>query len=154
MNILLSIWFVLAIAALCIGQENNPSYQVFILDGKEVKVTHSADAVFFGKYSGAKGGYLILNEDGTGEYLYDYYGYALPSCQPGPIVFQWGFLLDENNKIVKFEREYGYSYPIIYFSTGSTGFQGCRKKYIVDYLMLRTDGTIGVSSSDDWEKNH
>ena len=131
-----------------------PDVKVFHLDGKDVKVTHQVEAKFYGRYSGQQGGYLILNKDGSGEYLNDYFGYAKPSCQAGPISFSWGFLVDEKNNVVRFKRDYGYSYPVVYVSTGENSFQGCRKKYLVDYLMVRTDGTIAVSSSDDWEKNH
>ncbi len=144
----------LLIIFLFLGQENDPVVQTFLIDGNEVRVTHQCDERFYGKYSGANGGYLMLNHDGTGEYLYDYYGYALPDCHSGMIRFKWGFLLDKKNQIVKFKRDYGYSYPVIYLSTGSTSFRGCRNPYLIDYLMLRPDGTIGVSSSDDWEKNH
>jgi len=154
MNLITTNIFVILISFVLSGQKSIPEIQVFNIDGKEVRVTHTTDRNFFGKYSGAKGGYLNLNEDGTGEYQYDYYGYALPSCQPGPIIFNWGLLLDKNNQVVKFDRDYGYSYPIIYQSSGTISFQGCRKKYLVDYLMVRKDGSIGVSSSDDWEKNH
>ena len=136
------------------GQGDEPGVRSFRIDDKDVMVTFKADTKFYGKYSGSHGGYLLLNEDGTGEYLADYYGYALPSCQPGPVTFIWGFLIDQHNSIVKLKRDYGLSYPIIYESTGKTSFQGCRKKFLVDYLMVRPDGSIGVSSSDDWEKIH
>ncbi len=135
-------------------QAGGPKTDTFVIDGKEVKVTHQVDQKFYGKYSGSAGGYLLLNNDGSGEYLADYYGYALPSCQPGAIRFHWGFLLDEHNSIVKFKRDYGYSFPVVYVSDGPLSFQGCRKKILVDYLLVRKDGSIGVSSSDDWEKNH
>ncbi len=144
----------LIIAIFFLKQGIDLPVETFKIDGSNVKVTHRCDDKFYGKYSGANGGYLLLNSDGTGEYLYDYYGYALPECHPGAILFQWGFLVDKNNNIVRFKRDYGYSYPVVYLSTGNLSFQGCRKKYLIDYLMLRPDGTIGVSSSDDWEKNH
>jgi hypothetical protein len=131
-----------------------PDVKIFHIDGKDVKVTHKVDGKFYGRYSGHQGGFLLLNTDGTGEYLNDYFGYAQASCKPGPISLSWGFLVDENNNIVRFKRDYGYSYPVVYLSSGEISFQGCRKKYLVDYLMVRPDGTIGVSSSDDWEKNH
>jgi hypothetical protein len=133
-------------------QGDVPSQRIFNINGKEVRVTCSAEPRFFGKYSGTKTGYLLLNADGTGEYRYDHSGPSAAGCKPGPISFNWGFILDENNQIVKFEREYGYSIPIIFMSTGESGFQGCRKNFLVDYLLDRRDGTIEVSSSDDWKK--
>ena len=151
---LISAILVILSAGFIQNQKPVSEIKIFHLDGKDVRVTHRVDSKFYGKYSGEQGGYLNLNEDGTGEYLNDYFGYAEPSCKPGPISFSWGFLVDKNNNIVRFTRDYGYSYPVIYVSTGENGFQGCRKKYMVDYLMVRPDGSIGVSSSDDWEKNH
>ena len=147
------IFLFLGFIFLQLGQAS-PDVKIFHLDGKDVKVTHHVDAKFYGRYSGEQGGYLLLNEDGSGEYLNDYFGYAEPSCKSGPISFNWGFLVDEYNNVVRFKRDYGFSYPVIYVSTGDSGFQGCRRKYLVDYLMVRTNGSIGVSSSDDWEKNH
>ena len=133
-------------------QVTDPFVRSFIIEGKEVMTTFKTDAGLYGKYSGLKGGYLLLNDDGTGEYLDDYSGFALPGCPSGPIRFRWGFILNESGKVVTFEREYGYSVPVIYESTGEKSFQGCRKKIFVDYLLVRSNGTVEVSSSDDWKK--
>jgi hypothetical protein len=132
---------------------DDPSVRIFNVNGKDVRVTFSADLRFYGKYSGSKTGYLLLNPDGTGEYKYDYFGLAKPGCKPGPISLKWGFILDEGNNIVKFARDYGYSIPVIFVSTGESSFQGCRTNVLVDYLLDLSDGTIEVSSSDDWKKN-
>ncbi|MCK5705059.1 MAG: hypothetical protein KAI29_28100, partial [Cyclobacteriaceae bacterium] len=55
-------------------------------------------------------------------------------------------------EIVKFKRTYGYSYPIIYNCSGENAFQGCSKRTMVDYVLEYDDGTITISSSDDWIK--
>ena len=60
--------------------------------------------------------------------------------------------IDENGEIVKFKRTYGYSYPIIYNCSGENAFQGCSKRSMVDYVLEYDDGTITISSSDDWIK--
>ena len=153
MTLYIQFLFGIFIGFVPVFQDGHPPVTTFTVDGKEVKVTFSADRRYYGKYSGAKTGYLLLNEDGTGEYKYDYFGLAKPNCKPGPILFKWGFILDENNNIVKFERDYGYSVPIIYVCTGESAFQGCRKNVFVDYLLDLRDGSIEVSSSDDWKKN-
>jgi hypothetical protein len=134
------------------GQGSDPFARLFTIEGKEVRTTYKSDDRFYGKYSGSKGGYLLLNSDGTGEYLDDYFAFALAGCPVGPVIFRWGFILDEKDQVVRFERDYGYSIPVIYESTGEKSFQGCRKKVFVDYLLIRVDGTIEVSSSDDWKK--
>ena len=152
MSIYIQLLFSIYIGFARIFQDDNPPIRTFTIDGKEVKVTFSADRRYYGKYSGAKTGYLLLREDGTGEYQYDYFGLATATCKPGPVPFRWGFILDENNNIVKFERDYGYSIPIIYVCTGESSFQGCRKNVFIDYLLDLRDGTIEVSSSDDWKK--
>lgn len=145
---------IILLTGFTVRQGHDPEIRVFRVEGRDVRVTCSVDPRFYGKYSGSKGGYLVLNPDGSGEYLYDYFGYALPSCEPGPIRFKWGFLVDEKNQVVKFVREYGFSIPVIYQCTGPNSFQGCRKNVFVDYLLDRKDGTIEVSSSDDWKKIH
>lgn len=121
-------------------------------EGTPVKTTYKVDHKFVGKYKGAKQGFLVLKADGTGQYRYDYFGFAADNCKDGPIDIKWGLLLDDNNEIVKFKRDYGYSYPIIYFSTSENFFQGCTKIAMVDYLLVYNNGTITVSSSDDWVK--
>jgi hypothetical protein len=119
---------------------------------QEVKTTFMADQKYYGIYKGNKRGFLSLEPDGRGEYLYDIFGFAPSSCKPDTIHFNYGFLLNDNDEIVRFEREYGYSIPILYEVTGSTSFQGCSKQVFLDYLMEYPDGTIGVSSSDNWTK--
>ena len=119
---------------------------------KEVKTTYQVDEKFYGVYTGRKNGHLKLNSDGTGAYLYDYQAFLPENCEKGEIPFDWGFILDEKGEIVKFERSYGYSYPIIYSCTGLNSFQGCTQTSLIDYLLVYKDGTITVSSSDDWHK--
>ncbi len=119
-------------------------------EGSSVKTTYIVDHKFIGKYKGSKQGYLLLNADGTGQYRYDYFGFAADNCKDGPIEMEWGFLLDENNQIVKFKRDYGFSYPVIYYSTSQNFFKGCTKIAMLDYILEYNDGTITVSSSDDW----
>ena len=125
--------------------------KIFDLKGQRVKVTHHVEARFYGRYEGEKEGYLLLNRDGTGEYLYDI---QIPSkdCGTGVIKIEWGFLLDEQDQVVRFERDYGFSYPVILKCTGLVCFQGCRVNYIVDYILDKNQGRLEVSSSDDWEK--
>ena len=120
-------------------------------NGKDVRTSYGIDKRFLGKYSGAKKGFLELNENGTGSYKYDIFGFGLPGCTADPIELEWGFLLDDNGKMVRFNREYGYSYPLLLRSTGSNSFQGCRKKIMLDFI-IEQDGTLSLSSSDDWEK--
>src|SRR5690606_26505131 len=108
------------------------------------------DEKFYGLYKGRKSGYLKLNKDGTGSYMYDYQAFLPENCAEGAISFNWGFVLDEKLEIVKFERSYGYSYPIIYSCSGANSFQGCRTTSMVDYLLVYKNGNITVSSSDDW----
>lgn len=122
-------------------------------NGSEVKTTFKVDDKFIGRYSGKKTGFLLLNADGTGVYKYDVYGFSKGDCKGGEVHFIWGFILDEKSEIVRFDRSYGYSYPIVYVSSGEAGFQDCTKKSLVDYLLVRRDGSIAVSSSDDWIKN-
>jgi hypothetical protein len=132
-------------------QVYEPDIKFFDINGKMVKVTHRVDSFFYGRYEGAKGGYLLLNKDGSGEYLYDI---MIPSinCEPGVIPFNWGFILDENNRIVHFERDYGFSYPVIFFCTEEKCFQGCRINFMIDYILEKGNGVLEVSSSDDWVK--
>lgn len=127
--------------------------RVMIFENQEVKTTFNVDKKFLGKYAGSKGGYLQLNEEGTGEYLYDYFGYAKEDCKKGSIRIEWGFIYDHKGEILYFDREYGLSYPVIFKAMGNTSFQGCTKNMIVDYLLVYDkDGKISVSSSSDWEK--
>lgn len=127
--------------------------RIFDYEGTEIKTTYSAHTKFIGKYKGKKTGYLVLNEDGTGEYNYDMFGVAPKTCKPGVISFKWGFLIDEKNEIIRNEREYGYSYPILFKSTCDISFQGCSKAVFIDYIMEFKNGDLHVSSSDDWVKS-
>lgn len=119
-------------------------------NGSRVKTTYKVDTDFIGRYTGKKEGFLLLDADGSGVYKYDIHGFARSDCKGGEVRFKWGFILDEEDSIVKFDRPYGFSYPVIFVSSGETGFQDCKKKSMVDYLLVRKDGTIAVSSSDDW----
>jgi hypothetical protein len=122
-------------------------------NGTPVKTTFGVDEKFIGQYSGRKKGFLQLNADGTGEYNYDVFGFASENCDKEIIAVTWGFLLDENNEVVSFDREYGRSYPILFQSDGGPKFQGCRIQVLLDFIMEYEDGKLGVSSSDDWIKN-
>jgi len=101
-------------------------------NGEEVKVIYQVDDKFYGTYKGRKSGFLDLKKDGSGQYKYDIFAFALPDCKPGPITLIWGMLMDEKGEPVRFEREYGFSYPILYQATSENGFQGCRKKVLLD----------------------
>jgi len=120
-------------------------------NGSEVKTTFGIDQKFFGRYEGSKLGFLQLDEDGNGVYRYDYAGLGA-DCPSEDITFKWGFILDESNEIVKMKRSYGFSYPIIYNCSGENAFQGCTKRTMVDFILVYDDGTITISSSDDWVK--
>ena len=121
-------------------------------NGGPVSVVYEVDDKFYGTYKGRKAGFLELKKDGNGAYKYDIFGFALPGCKATPIPIIWGFLMDEQGKPVRFEREYGWSYPILFQATTDQGFQGCRKKVQLDFIIERKDGSLGVSSSDDWLK--
>ena len=120
-------------------------------NGSKVMTTFKVDDKFIGKYMGSKKGFLQLDPNGNGIYQYDYPGLSL-ECPGENIEFKWGFIIDENGEIVKFKRTYGYSYPIIYNCSGENAFQGCSKRTMVDYVLEYDDGTITISSSDDWIK--
>lgn len=122
-------------------------------NGSEVKTTYTANPKFYGQYKGRKGGFLQLNEDGSGVYKYDVFGFAPASCKKQPIDIEWGFLIDDNNEIVSFKREYGISYPILFKSVSETKFQGCQKEVMLDFVMEYKSGQLGISSSDDWTKD-
>ncbi len=120
--------------------------------GKAVKTTFDVDDSFIGRYSGKKSGFLELKKDGTGVYRYDVFAMMTKdNCPPESITMEWGFLLDEELNIVKFQREYGHSYPVLFRSTGKTHFKGCQDEVMLDFIMVYKDGSIGVSSSDDWK---
>lgn len=152
-NAILPFIFITLVCGLPV-RSSSAQFRIFDLNGQHVRVTHKAETDFYGRYKGAKSGYLLLREDGTGEYLYDI---TVPAegCKSGVIEFEWGFLVDENDEIVRFERDYGFSYPIIYKCTGDNCFQSCRVDFLVDYIMDKKGRYLEVSSSDDWikEKN-
>ncbi|MFC2125580.1 hypothetical protein ACFLU5_12285 [Bacteroidota bacterium] len=133
---------------------DHPEYEtkVLLIDGQEVVVTHQVDSKFIGRYSGSKAGYLLLNMDGTGIYVHDEPGIMKKDCTPGAIDFEWGFLISDQGEIVKFDRPYGFSYPVIYKATGDIQFQGCSKSFLIDYILVKKNGVITISSSSDWIK--
>jgi hypothetical protein len=122
-------------------------------NGSKVKTTFGIDEKFIGRYAGSKSGFLELGENGNGVYRYDYSGLAA-DCPGEEIAFKWGFILDDSNEVVRLERSYGYSYPILYNCSGENAFQGCTKRSMVDFILVYKDGTITVSSSDDWVKTN
>jgi len=122
-------------------------------NGSKVKTTYKVDKSFIGKYKGKKEGFLLLDADGSGVYKYDMHGFSRGDCKGGEVRFNWGFILDENDSIVRFDRPYGFSYPVIFVSLGESGFQDCKRKSMIEYLLVRKDQTIAVSSSDDWLKS-
>jgi len=118
----------------------------------DYQTTYAVQEEFIGTYKGRKVGYLKLNTDGTGEYKYDIFGYAPASCERKPISFIWGFILDNEGRLSKNIRDYGFSYPILLQSTGDNSFQGCRTKVLKEFILIKGK-TLHVSSSDDWQKN-
>ena len=121
-------------------------------NGSRVMTTYDVEERFLGKYSGRKSGFLELRSDGSGTYRYDIFGFALSGCKSGPIEFDWGFMVDEQGDILRFERDYGYSYPVLMKSlVENSSFQGCRKEIMLDFI-IEKDGKLNVSSSDDWSK--
>jgi hypothetical protein len=96
---------------------------------------------------------MELNENGDGVYRYDY-SLLGENCPGEEIRFKWGFILNDSNEILRMERSYGYSYPIIYNCSGVNAFQGCSKRSMVDFILVYNDGTITISSSDDWVKTN
>lgn len=141
------------ISLFVIGLTNvNEKTRTIDYNGKAVKTTFAIPQEFYGTYAGIRDGYLTLDSDGTGTYSYDVFGFAPEDCKKDVIKIEWGFLLDEKNNIVSFQREYGKSYPILMKSTSTVSFQGCRKEVMLDFIMKYKDGSLGVSSSDDWVK--
>ena len=131
----------------------NLEIRVIEYNGQEVRTTFTTPSKFYGLYKGRKEGFLTLNSDGTGQYQYDVFGFAPKDCKADIIDIEWGFIVDENDSVVSFSREYGRSYPLLMKSTGTTQFQGCRTAVMLDFIMEYKDGSLGVSSSDDWKKN-
>lgn len=144
---------ILSIFLLCYSFLSQPEEKTRQLEynGSKVMTTFEIAPKFLGTYMGNKSGFLSLESDGEGVYQYDYPGMS-PECPGKNIEFQWGFILDENGEVVRFKRTYGYSYPIIYNCSGENAFQGCTKRAMVDYILEYDDGTITISSSDDWVK--
>lgn len=130
----------------------NQKHRIIEYDGQPVETTYDVPVQFYGTYAGNKTGYLELHEDGTGIYNYDVFGFAPSGCKKDAIEIEWGFLLDDNDSIVSFSREYGRSFPILMKSVSNTSFQGCRKEVMLDFIMEYKNGSLGVSSSDDWVK--
>ena len=120
-------------------------------NGVMVETTYKIENKFFGKYQGSKSGFLILDDDGTGIYRYDYSGLS-QDCPGEQIELKWGFVLQESGEVLRLKKPYGYSYPIIYNCSGENAFQGCTRRAMVDFILLYDDGTITISSSDDWVK--
>ncbi len=143
--------FILMVLSVLMQVQAEMNVRQLDYNGTRINTTYDIDEVFYGRYEGRKAGYLQLNKDGSGTYKYDYSGLS-KSCQGELIEFNWGFVLDENNEIIKAERPYGYSYPIVYNCSGDNSFRNCTEKIMVDYILVYKDGTITVSSSDDWKK--
>lgn len=141
----------LSVIGIITGTETGEKDRIIVYYDTEFKTTYEVPEMFYGVYEGRKAGYLKLNPDGTGEYKYDIFGLAPASCERKPIQFNWGFILDEQGKLVKNKRDYGFSYPVLFESTGSNSFQGCRKVVLKDFILQRGD-ILHVSSSDDWQK--
>ena len=130
---------------------NSEKERIILYQDIEYHTTYDVPAAFIGIYKGQKTGYLKLNADGTGEYKYDIFGYAPPSCDRKSIPFIWGFILDKDGALTKKKRDYGFSYPILLKSTGTNSFQGCRTQVLKEFI-LDKGKTLHVSSSDDWKK--
>ena len=137
----------------CLQIIPSESTRLLEYNGSMVKTTFTIDKKFLGRYNGNKNGFLQLNDDGSGIYQYDYPKLS-SDCSGEDITFRWGFIVDENGEVLKFERSYGFSYPIIYNCSGENAFQGCTTRFMVDYILAYDDGTITISSSDDWEKSN
>ena len=126
-------------------------FRVIEYNGRKVKTTYRVEDRFMGTYKGRKTGFLELNSDGTGKYKYDVFAFTKPGCTDSPIEFEWGFLVDEGDSVVRFERDYGFSYPLLLKSVSETSFQGCRKTVMLDFI-IEQNKSLSISSSDDWEK--
>lgn len=144
---------ILSILLLLLNLQINPTAKIRQLEynGSKVKTTFEIDKKFLGMYHGSKKGFLQLNSDGSGLYQYDFPKLST-ACAGQDITINWGFIVEDNGEIVRFKRKYGYSYPIIYNCSGENTFQGCTKPSMIDYLLEYDDGTITISSSDDWKK--
>ena len=143
--------FVFILIWLSAHSTDQDNIRVFEYQGSNVRTTYKVDSRFYGLYKGRKSGFLELNKTGIGRYKYDVFGFAIKGCTSDAIQMEWGFLVDEDNQIVKFKREYGYSYPVLMRSISDNSFKGCREKMMLDFI-IEKDGELHVSSSDDWEK--
>jgi hypothetical protein len=139
--------------ALFTFHQSGTSIRQLDYNGTKVTTTFDIEEKFYGKYQGNKQGFLQLNPDGSGIYKYDYTGLS-KSCDGELIEVNWGFVIGENNEIIRAERPYGYSYPIIYNCSGANAFKNCTERIMVDYILVYKDGTITISSSDDWKKQN
>jgi len=151
MNILFA-FFALLLSIQLLVDDATLITKTLIINDQEVVVTHHVDSKFIGKYSGSKSGYLKLNPDGSGFYLNDESGMRKKDCPAGGIDFEWGFIVNKEGELVKFDRPYGFSYPVVYKATGDIQFQGCTKPFLVDYILVKKNGVIAISSSSDWVK--
>lgn len=144
---------ILSMLLVLLSLQINPGENIRQLEhnGSKVKTTFAIDKKFFGTYQGHKKGFLQLNADGSGVYKYDFPKLST-ACSGEDIAINWGFIVEDNGEIVRFKRKYGYSYPIVYNCSGENTFQGCTKRTMIDYLLEYDDGTITISSSDDWKK--
>ena len=142
----------LSILLMYISIGTNEKVRIITYEGQKITTTYDVADSFMGIYKGKKTGYLELKSDGSGTYKYDMFGFAQASCINQPIKIEWGFMLDKNNEILKFDREYGYSYPVLLKSIGDTSFKGCRDEVLLDFILEYKDGSLGISSSDDWKK--
>lgn len=139
---------VLILLGLCQGPSDD--IRVLTVEEQPVVTTYKVASRFLGVYRGRKSGFLELRADGSGFYRYDLQGLGKDGCQDGEIPIIWGFIVAEDGSVVRFERPYGFSYPVVYLSTSDKKFQGCSRPAMVDYLLEHRNGMIAVSSSDDW----
>ncbi len=124
--ICLFIWFL---------SEPNIKNRQLEYNGSTVMTTFEIEDKFYGKYKGRKSGFLLLNNDGSGIYRYDYPEMS-PECYGENIEFIWVFIVDDNGEIVKFKRSYGYSYPIIYNCTGENALH-TEEKQVYFFLWVK-----------------
>ncbi len=144
---------VLVIFLLLTVAQQESKERIFEYNGSKVLTTYDVGEKFIGTYKGAKSGYLVLNQDGTGSYQYDVFAFALEGCRNELIRLEWGFMIDDQKEVVRFEREYGFSYPILMRALSpEASFQGCRKQIMLDFI-IESEGKLNVSSSDDWAKD-
>lgn len=148
---MISVLFSFFLGVLPLIPKQEAKERIIIYNDTKYQTTFDVSAEFYGEYKGRKTGHLILRKDGTGEYKYDIFGLAPTSCKRGPIQFIWGFIVNEKGDIVRNERAYGFSYPVLLKSSGENSFQGCRTEVMMDFI-LRKGEKLQVSSSDDWEK--